>query len=79
MFEYFGVLQIISRCKIEHVENKAGSLPSSGGYIYTAVLRNLRLSFLNYKGFNCATVTILRCLSYIEMSGMNTLVVWLTT
>ena len=41
VFEYFGGigslecwLGIISRFKIEHVENKAGSLPSSGEYIY---------------------------------------------
>ena len=34
-------------------------------------------TFVNYMSFNCATVTILNCLSYNIMSERNTLVIWL--
>lgn len=65
-------------------------LPSSGEYIYIALLLNLGLIFqnqspflptatsFNYKGFNCASYNA--SLSYeILVNERNTLVVWLNT
>ena len=69
--------------------NKAGSLPSSGENVYCAFAQlqaelsepesfSSHPTFVNYMSFNCATVTILNCLSYNIMSERNTLVIWLT-
>lgn len=76
--------------KLNRLGNKAGSLPSSGEYIYCSIAqRGAELPepeafsphpiALNYRGFRCAPVTILNCRGYIITSEGTTLVVWLTT